>query len=74
MTNQTNTKVLGFFGENPYNKSAEWIELQQESEGSFAVVYGGSVKTGLTHDQAAKELGYCLMHHAQCEGLINIGE
>lgn len=37
----------------------------------FTVTYGLQVKPGLSYAEAAKELGECLLHAANCDGLID---
>ena len=38
---------------------------------SFRVTYGMQVKNELSYNEAASELGACIMHRAACEGLLN---
>lgn len=37
----------------------------------FAVSYGAQYHAGMTYDEAAAELGACLMHAATCAGLMD---
>ena len=49
------------------------IELQQRERRpySFFVLYGEQHKNYLDYEQAAKELGACIMHALACEGNLN---
>lgn len=48
---------------------AGMVELWRRGQ-AFSVVYGLSCKEGLSYAQAAHEVGECLMHFLQCEGLL----
>lgn len=59
------------------NQPFAHIKLEQHARGRskrFRVSYGLQVREDLTYDQAAKELGAALMHHAACEGRLNNDE
>lgn len=43
---------------------------QSQATNLFKVTYGGQVTYGLTYEQAAKELGECLMHAFTCSGAV----
>lgn len=47
------------------------IELIRSSSETFTVVYGKQREINLTYDDAAKELGYCILHALQCEGKLD---
>lgn len=51
--------------------SASFIELQQHGFDRFTLVYGLSVKAGLTYDKACTELGAAIMHFQACEGTLD---
>jgi len=42
------------------------IQLTQQARNRFSVRYGLQVKERLTYNQAATELGACIMHAAAC--------
>lgn len=42
------------------------VRLEQTGRNKFNVVYGLQVKEGLTYEQAALELGSCIMHALAC--------
>jgi muramidase (phage lysozyme) len=44
------------------------VILSQQSKDKFAVIYGKLQMKDLTYDEAAQELGACLMHQAGCAG------
>ena len=48
------------------------IELIQTSDTAFTVNYGLEKHTGLTYEQAAKELGEAIMHASACEGVLQM--
>lgn len=47
------------------------IELTQQGPDNFTVTYWKQVKKRLTYEQAARELGRCLMHAAACAGNLD---
>ena len=47
------------------------VRLYQMRADSFQVIYGKDEKLGLTYDEAAKQLGACLMHSAACLGVLD---
>ncbi len=47
------------------------IQLLQEGPNDFTVVYGSSVRDGLTYNEAALEYGAVIMHALACRGLLN---
>lgn len=42
------------------------IQLTQQAKNRFTVQYGLQTKENLTYNQAATELGACIMHAAAC--------
>ena len=47
------------------------VVLEQNSNTKFRVKYGRQVvKDQLTREQAAKELGECIMHSLSCNGRV----
>ncbi len=46
------------------------VTIAQSSNKRFVVVYGEQVKANLTYEQAAKNLGECILHSACCVGLF----
>lgn len=57
-------------GPNPYAPGRQYIELLQTGRDRFAVRYGAMKRSGLSYEQAAAELGACIMHNCACAGLI----
>lgn len=56
------------------NINEAWvIRLSQTGKGvnRFSVQYGLQIKDGLNYEQAALELGACLMHEAACSGRLD---
>lgn len=47
------------------------IELRQRGPDDFAVRYGLQWRDGLTYEQAATELGACIMHCAALDGTLD---
>ena len=50
------------------------ITLQKGAEGVFIVCYGYQQYKTNSYEQAAKELGKCIMHALACEGKLFDGE
>lgn len=53
------------------------VKLYQTGIDCFTVTYGKQVKSGLTYNDAACELGDCIMHALACNGKLDnreIGE
>lgn len=46
------------------------LQLEQTSRHRFKVTYGQQVKTRLAYNEAAAELGACIMHALACEGKL----
>lgn len=46
------------------------IQLHQVSKTRYLVSYGQQVKTNLTWQEAATELGNCIFHQLECNGKI----
>lgn len=46
------------------------IQLTQTGANLFSVSYGAQVKKELSYEQAAEELGACIMHGLACQGRI----
>ena len=46
------------------------VLLQNESD-DFTVHYGAEVKSDLDYYQAAKSIGFCIMHALSCDGKID---
>lgn len=60
-----------FGGVNPYAaKPKSLITLEQAASGKFRVTYGLQVCDRLTYAEAAKDLGACIMHHLNNEGVL----
>ena len=49
------------------------VKAEQTGIDSFTVTYGFQVTKGLSYDDAAKELGYCMFHAFACDGKISNG-
>ena len=49
------------------------VLLQNESD-NFTVQYGAEVKSSLDYYQAAKSIGFCIMHALSCDGKLDNGE
>ena len=47
------------------------IMLHQEAKDRFTVTYWKQVTGGLAYDQAASELGSCVMHALACDGRLD---
>jgi hypothetical protein len=65
-------RILDTRKHNPKNTLAVYdgpfpISIHQNGFDNFAVVYGLQVKNKLTYDEAALELGACLMHALACD-------
>ena len=50
------------------------IVLQQNEPDNFTVQYGEEIESNLDYSQAAKSIGFCVMHALSCDGKINDGE
>lgn len=46
------------------------VEVTQQGNNSFTVVYGKQVKTGLSYVQAAHQFGQCVFHALACAGKL----
>ena len=46
------------------------IILSQTGPDNFTVQYGAEVKSNLDYNQAAKSIGFCIMHALSCEGKL----
>jgi hypothetical protein len=46
------------------------ITVYQNERGHFKVVYGVQESSGLSYEQAAKELGRCILHALACENKL----
>ena len=65
--------IFEYGGPTPYKGNARKSLIQLEQRrGRFAVVYGLQTKDGLDYTEAAHELGECIMHYLNCEGLVNL--
>lgn len=53
-----------------YENGAFPIELRQKKADNFTVIYGLQVKQGLSYNQAASELGSCIMHALACDDML----
>ena len=72
-----NTLCFATGGTNHYKgapRNSQLIELRQHGNDRFSVRYGLQLKTHLTYENAAMELGACIMHAAACDGLLEAGE
>ena len=47
------------------------IVLLQNNHDNFTVQYGAEVESNLDYSQAAKSIGFCIMHALSCDGKIN---
>ena len=47
------------------------IILFQNEPDNFTVQYGKEVKSNLDYSQAAKSIGFCVMHALSCDSKIN---
>lgn len=47
------------------------VSIKQQSKERFAIQYGLSLKTGLSWESAAFELGLCILHGLQCAGKLD---
>ena len=47
------------------------IVLSQTEPDNFMVQYGAEVKSNLDYAQAAKSMGFCIMHALSCDGKID---
>ena len=47
------------------------IVLLQNEPDNFTVQYGAEVESNLDYSQAAKSIGFCVMHALSCDGKIN---
>ena len=50
------------------------IVLLQNEPDNFTVHYGAEIESNLDYSQAAKSIGFCMMHALSCGGKINDGE
>ena len=50
------------------------IVLLQNEPDNFTVQYGEEIESNLDYSQAAKSMGFCIMHALSCDGKINDGE
>ena len=50
------------------------IVLQQNEPDNFTVHYGAVIESNVDYSQAAKSIGFCIMHALSCDGKINDGE
>jgi len=50
------------------------IKLDQQGVDRFTVTYGRQIKTGLTYNDAARELGAAIMHALACDDRLNNAE
>lgn len=69
--------VFEFGGKNAFReaKAPSMITLYQHQRGSklFRLVYGLSVKDGLSYEQACSALGAAILHLQSCEGIVDNG-
>lgn len=54
-------------------KTESLIQVDQKTSGKrfFTVTYGLQQKTHLSYDEAVREIGIAILHHACCEGLAS---
>lgn len=50
------------------------ITLQTDSKGEYIIGYGYQQYKTTSYSQAAKEIGLCIMHTLECEGLFDVEE
>ena len=46
------------------------ITVRQAADRTFSVQYGKQLKSNLSYDEAAQELGFCIFHGLACESKI----
>ena len=46
------------------------VTVRQAADRTFSVQYGKQLKTNLSYEEAAQELGYCIFHGLACESKI----
>lgn len=46
------------------------VTVRQAADRTFSVQYGKQLATGLSYEEAAKELGFCIFHGLACESKI----
>lgn len=46
------------------------VTITQKGKNKFTVQYGQQITKNLTYEEAAKEMGQCLMHSMVCAGWI----
>jgi hypothetical protein len=47
------------------------IKLEQQGVNNFKVIYGKQAKRCMSYEDAAAELGECIMHWLACQGLLD---
>lgn len=47
------------------------IVLSQNEPDNFTVHYGAEIESNLDYNQAAKSMGFCIMHALSCDSKIN---
>ena len=50
------------------------IVLSQTEPDNFTVQYGAEIESNLDYSQAAKSIGFCIMHALSCDGELDDGE
>ena len=50
------------------------IVLLQNEPDNFTVQYGAEIESNLDYSQAAKSIGFCMMHALSCDGKLDDGE
>jgi hypothetical protein len=50
------------------------IVLLQNDHDNFTVQYGAEIESNLDYSQAAKSMGFCIMHALSCDGKLDDGE
>ena len=50
------------------------IVLLQNNHDNFTVQYGAEIESNLDYSQAAKSIGFCVMHALSCDGKLDDGE
>ena len=65
--------IFEYGGPTPHkgNGRKSLIQLEQH-RGRFVLVYGLKTRDGLDSTEAAHELGECILHYLDREGLVNL--
>jgi len=47
------------------------VKLEVNTRGKFRVTYGKDIKSNLSYNEAAEQLGFCIFHSLQCLGALD---